>query len=82
MLLSCLASVASCVRLRQKLSFSQVAALPMRSPLGAWGSTLGFLLIIVAVLETGWRSHLTLISGAVYVVVLTAAYFLLRKRLP
>jgi len=40
------------------------------------------LLIIVAVLETGWRSHLTLISGAVYVVVLTAAYFLLRKRLP
>src|SRR5216683_1834802 len=82
MLLSWLVSLAAHVKFRQKLSSSQVAALPMRSPLGAWGSTLGFLLIIVAVLETGWRSHLTLISGAVYVVVLTAAYFLLRKRLP
>ena len=82
MLLSWLVSLAAHVKFRQKLSSSQVAALPMRSPLGAWGSTLGFLMIIVAVLETGWRSHLTLISGAVYVVVLTAAYFLLRKRLP
>ena len=53
--------------------------LPMRSPLGAWGSALGFLLIIVALLETGWDSRLTLISGAVYMVVLTAAYFLLKK---
>jgi hypothetical protein len=52
----------------------------MRSPLGAWGSALGFVLIIVAILETGWNSHLTLISGAVYMVVLTAAYFILKRR--
>jgi AAT family amino acid transporter len=80
MLLSWLVSLAAHIKFRQRLSASQIAALPMRSPLGAWGSGLGFVLIIAAFLETGWHSHLTLISGAVYMVVLTAAYFLLRKR--
>ena len=80
MLLSWLVSLAAHVKFRQRLSSSQLAALPMRSPLGAWGSALGFVLIIVAMLETGWHSHLTLISGVVYVVVLTAAYFLLKKK--
>jgi len=51
----------------------------MRSPLGAWGSVLGFLLIIVSILEIGWSSHLTLISGAAYIVVLSAAYSLMKK---
>ena len=78
MLLSWLVSLAAHVKFRQKLSPSQLAALPMRSPLGAWGSALGFVLIIVAFLETGWHSHLTLISAGVYMVVLTAAYFLLK----
>ncbi len=80
MLLSWLVSLAAHVKFRQKLSPSQLAALPMRSPLGASGSVLGFGLIIAAFLETGWHSHLTLISGAVYMVVLTAAYFLLKNR--
>jgi L-asparagine transporter-like permease len=79
MLLSWLVSLAAHVKFRQTLSAGQLDALPMRSPLGAWGSALGFVLIIVAVLETGWKSHLTLISGAVYVVGLTAAYFLIKK---
>ncbi len=79
-LLSWLVSLAAHVKFRQRLSSSQLAALPMRSPLGAWGSALGFALIIVALLETGWNSHLTLISGAVYMAVLTSAYFLLKKR--
>jgi AAT family amino acid transporter len=79
LLLAWLVSLAAHVKFRQRLSSSQIAALPMRSPLGAWGSALGFVLILVAVLETGWHSHLTLISGAVYVVGLTAVYFLLKK---
>ncbi len=80
MLLSWLVSLAAHVRFRQQVSANQLAKLPMRSPLGAWGSGLGFLLILVALLETSWNSRLTLISGAVYMVVLTAAYFLLKKR--
>jgi amino acid transporter, AAT family len=80
MLLSWLVSLAAHVKFRQRLSASQLAALPMRSPMGALGSALGFVLIIVALLETGWNSHMTLISGAIYVVGLTAAYFLLKKK--
>jgi amino acid transporter, AAT family len=79
MLLAWLVSLAAHVKFRQRISASELAALPMRSPLGAWGSALGFVLILVAILETGWHSHLTLISGAVYMVVLTAAYFALKK---
>ena len=33
-------------------------------PRWAWGSALGFVLVIVAILESGLKSHLTLISGA------------------
>ncbi len=76
LLLSWLVSLAAHVKFRQRLSADQLAALPMRSPLGAWGSALGFVLVLLAFLETG---HLTLISGAVYMIVLTAAYFLLKK---
>jgi len=79
-LLSWLVSLAAHIKFHRQLLSSQLAALPMRSPLGAWGSGLGFVLIIAALVETGWNSHLTLISGGVYMIVLTAAYFLLEKR--
>jgi amino acid transporter, AAT family len=79
MLLAWLVSLAAHVKFRQTVPVAELAALPMRSPLGAWGSALGFVLILVAILETGWHSHLTLISGTVYMVVLTVAYFLLKK---
>jgi amino acid transporter, AAT family len=80
LLLSVLVSLAAHVRFRQTVPPSQLAALPMRSPFGAWGSALGFVLIIVAVVETSWHSLLTLVSSVVYLVVLTAAYFLLKKK--
>ena len=80
MLLAWLVSLAAHIQFRRRLSAGQLAALPMRSPLGAWGSGLGFVLILAALFETGWDSHLTLISGAVYMIVLTAAYFLLKKK--
>ena len=79
MLLSWLVGLAAHVKFRQQLSPDQLAALPMRSPLGAWGSVLGFVLIIVSFLEIGWSSRLTLISGATYIVVLTATYWLMKK---
>jgi AAT family amino acid transporter len=80
MLFAWLVSLAAHVKFRQKASPAELAALPMRSPFGAWGSSLGFVLIVVALLELGWQSHLTLISGALYIVVLSAAYFLLKKK--
>ncbi len=80
LLLSVLVSLAAHVSFRRRVTASQLAALPMRSPLGAGGSILGFLLIIVAVLETSWHSRLTLVSIFGYMVVLTGAYFLLKKK--
>jgi L-asparagine transporter-like permease len=80
MLLSWLVSLAAHVNFRQQLSAEQVASLPMRSPLGAWGSALGFVLVIAAIVETGWISHLTIISGAVYLALLTLAYSFIRTR--
>src|SRR5216684_3056362 len=70
LMLSWLVSLAAHVVFRRRLSSEEAMALPMRSPIGAWGSALGFVLVILAFLETG---HLTLISGAVYMIVLTAA---------
>jgi AAT family amino acid transporter len=80
MMLGWLVSLAAHFQFRRRLTASQLASLPMHSPLGAWGSALGFVLIIVAFVETGWNSHLTAISGAALMVVLTVAYFLLKKR--
>jgi AAT family amino acid transporter len=80
MLLSWLVTLAAHVRFRQQLSADELAALPMRSPLGPWGSIAGFVLVLVAILESGLKSHLTLTSGAVYMIVLTAAYYALKAR--
>jgi AAT family amino acid transporter len=78
MLLSWLVTLAAHVKFRQTLSAEELAALPMRSPLGPWGSIIGFNMVLIAILESGLKSHLTLISGAVYMVVLTAAYYALK----
>jgi L-asparagine transporter-like permease len=80
MLLSWLVSLAAHVVFRRRISADGLAALPMRSPFGAWGSAIGFVMVIAAILESGVNSHLTLISGAVYMVLLTVAYWLIRAR--
>lgn len=79
MLLAWLVSLAAHVKHRQRLSADQIAALPMRSPLGAWGSVLGIALVMIALLETGWISHLTLISGVLYLVLLSLAYAYIKR---
>jgi len=78
LLLSWLVSLAAHVRFRQLRSPLEIQALPLRSPLGTWGSIFGFLMIIAAILET--NSRVALGSGAVFIIVLTAAYFLLKKQ--
>jgi amino acid transporter, AAT family len=80
MLLAWLVSLAAHVKFRQRLSADQIAGLPMRSPFGIWGSVLGFALVMIALLEAGWISHLTLISGVAYLVLLTLAYWYMKRR--
>jgi L-asparagine transporter-like permease len=79
LLLSWLVSLASHARFRRHASPDDIAALPRRSPLGATGSAIGFVMIVIAILKTWWDSQLSFVSGAVYLVVLNVAYVLLRK---
>ena len=79
LLLSWLVSLASHARFRQRTSAGELALLPWRSPLGAAGSMIGFVLVVLAILKTWWDSRLSFLSGLVYLIVLNVAYLLLRN---
>jgi amino acid transporter, AAT family len=78
LMLSWLVSLAAHISFRRRMSSSQVTALPMRSPLGAWGSVLGLTLVAAAILKTWWDSRISLVSGLSTVLALSVAYLLLR----
>src|SRR5208283_3637782 len=80
LILSWVVSLAAHVSFRWRLTPHQVAALPMRSPLGVWGSMLGFVLVSAAVIQTLRSSRINEIGGLVFFAVLTIAYFLLQRR--
>jgi L-asparagine transporter-like permease len=78
LMLSWLVSLAAHISCRRGMSSGQVKALPMRSPLGAWGSILGLTLVTAAILRTWWDSRVSLISGVSTLLILTVAYLFLR----
>ncbi len=78
LMLSWLVSLAAHISFRRRLTPEEVRNLPMRSPGGAWLSAVGFILVLIAMAETWSGSRLTLLSSAVYLVVLSAAYLLIR----
>jgi L-asparagine transporter-like permease len=79
LMLSWVVSLAAHISFRRHMSSAQIAALPMRTPLGAWGSMLGLSLITAAILKTWWDSRVSLLSGVSTLAVLTAAYLFLRS---
>ena len=60
------------------MSSAQIKALPLRSPLGVWGSLLGLALLTTATLRTWWDSRVSLTSGVASLLILTAAYAFVR----
>jgi AAT family amino acid transporter len=80
LILSWVVSLAAHVSFRWRLTPVQVAALPMRSPLGVWGSIVGFVLVSVAVLQTLRSSRINEIGGLAFFTSLTGAYLLLKRR--
>src|ERR1700688_2760545 len=80
LILSWVVSLAAHVSFRWRLTPQQVAALPMRSPLGMWGSMLGFVLVSAAVVQTLRSSQVNELGGLAFFVLLTAAYLLLKRR--
>ena len=79
-MLAWLAALAAHVRFRARLSTEALSALPMRSPAGAAASVAGFVGIVIGIGATWWVSSVTVLSGLVYLVVLTIAYFFMRPR--
>jgi AAT family amino acid transporter len=78
LMLSWLVSLAAHISFRRRTNSGQLSRLPMRSPLGAWGSIVGLALVIAAVLKTWWDSRVSLVSGVSTLLILTAAYALLK----
>jgi L-asparagine transporter-like permease len=83
MILSWLVSLAAHISFRRRRSPAELATLPLRSPLGTWGSVFGFLAVTVSLLQT-WLHPLhppvNLWSGLTLLGVLTLAFILLRRQ--
>jgi len=82
LMLSWLVSLAAHISFRRRMPTAQVNALPMRSPLGAWGSMLGLTLVTAAILKTWSDSRVSLLSGISTLLILTVAYLFLRSTDP
>ena len=80
LILSWAVSLAAHVSFRRRLTPEQFAALPMRSPLGLWGSALGFILVSIAIFHTLFSSSVNAISGLTFFAALTVAYLILKRR--
>jgi AAT family amino acid transporter len=80
LIFSWVVSLAAHVSFRRRLTPEEVSALPMRSPLGIWGSALGFVLASATILHTLFASRVNAAGGLVFFVALTVAYFLLKRR--
>lgn len=76
--LSWMVSLAAHVSFRHRLKVDEEAALIMRSPLGGWGSSLGFVVVVASTLKTWWDSPVNLYSGLILLVGLSVAYALIR----
>jgi L-asparagine transporter-like permease len=82
LILSWVVSLAAHVSFRSRLTQEQVAALPMRSPLGMWGSMIGFVMVSAAIIQTLRSSRINEWGGLGFLVTLTVAYLLLKRRRP
>jgi amino acid transporter, AAT family len=80
LMLSWLVSLLAHVSFRHRVTAEMILHLPMRAPLGAAGSVLGFVLVTAAMFKTWWDSRVNLISGLVMLIGLTLAYFAIRPR--
>jgi amino acid transporter, AAT family len=79
LMLSWVISLAAHVSFRRRLSAEEVASLPLRSPLGMWGSILGFVLVSASVLQILFSSRINEWGGLVFFLGLTAAYVLIKR---
>lgn len=80
MILAWLVSLAAHIRFRRRRSRADIAALPLQSPLGLWGSVVGLITVSVSLLQTWLHPLVNLWSGMALLGMLTLAFWLLRTR--
>jgi L-asparagine transporter-like permease len=79
MILSWVVSLAAHVSFRNRTSLEDLKALPLHSPLGAWGSAVGFTVVCAVILKGWWDSPVNRISGVLYLLFLTLAWLLIKS---
>ncbi|HTT24944.1 MAG TPA: amino acid permease [Candidatus Sulfotelmatobacter sp.] len=80
MILSWLVSLLAHINFRRRRSSSDLAALPLRSPLGMWGSVVGLIAVAVALAQTWLHPLMNLYSGLALLAALTLFYLFLRTK--
>jgi len=77
-----LVSLLAHVRFRRTVSSQQLSELGLRSPLGAFGSMIGFVAVVAAIAGTWWvsQSSVAAKSAIFYLLVLSAAYWVVGKK--
>jgi L-asparagine transporter-like permease len=79
MILSWVVSLAAHVSFRKRTSPEDLKALPLHSPLGLWGSAIGFTVVCAVILKGWWDSPVNRISGVLYLLFLTVAWWLIKS---
>jgi L-asparagine transporter-like permease len=80
MILSWLISLAAHINFRRRHSREELAALPLRSPLGKFGSILGLAAVTIALIQTWLYPRINLYSGLTCIGILVVAYMILKPR--
>jgi len=80
MILSWLVSLLAHISFRRRRSREELAALPLRSPLGIWGSVVGYIAVTIALLQTWLHPLVNLWSGLALLAGLTLCYELVRNK--
>jgi amino acid transporter, AAT family len=80
MILSWLVSLSAHISFRRRLPREELAALPLRSPLGIWGSVVGLFAVATALVQTWLHPLVNLWSGMALLGVLVVSYQLLRRK--
>jgi proline-specific permease ProY len=75
-------TLAAHIAMRRRMPAEEVNALAFRAPGGATASWIALLAIIAVMVSTWWvpRLRIAIVSGGPYLVILTLAYFAVRKR--
>ncbi|HXJ87110.1 MAG TPA: amino acid permease [Candidatus Binatia bacterium] len=80
MILSWLVSLLAHINFRRRRSSDDLAALPLRSPLGSWGSFFGLVAVTVALAQTWLHPLMNLYSGLALLAALSLCYVFLRAK--